>query len=298
MRSMPLLNPSEAGAHAKMEVNTGIQKNGGNWSSISTYYLNANFRISRTVDIQTETILYDSLSGEEDSTEKTREPRARFSTPFHVMGITLLGDKEGTFLSRTGVYGLYAWHTRIRPAVFLSAGIALGIKNYAVDETYVTGGGSAYSPDGNIGVSLYSDRYRLGISANQIFHGKLAPIREVTRLIPHLNLTGSRTWHLNRSLVLKPSLLLRIAPKHAPEATFYLGTLVQRILSVTAGYSYQKGMTYIIGLEKVRIENHYFKVAFSYYFPMGNRPQLRINTYEITLNYFLKPNHNRDEGIF
>lgn len=301
MRSLPLINPAVAGSYSKAELNTGVQRQGGNWSNINTYYFNANFRLTKDLKqahqqtkIPSEETYDDSLTIEEDTTEEF----SSLPNSYHVAGVTLIGDKEGEFLNRTGLYALYAWHTRIRPSVYLSAGAMVGFKNYSVNENYVNGGGSSFAPDGNIGLYLYGNRFNLGVSANQIFNGKLAPLREVTRLIPHLNVMGSRTWQISRYFAFKPSVLFRIAPQYTSDATFYLGAMLQNILSVTAGYKYKKGGTAIVGLEKIRIGNSCIKAAFSYYFPMGNVHQLNINTYEITLNYFLKPNPGTHGIIF
>lgn len=313
MRSAPLINPAIAGSFARIEVNTGVQRQGGNWSNISTYYLNANFRLTRdrglkatapkTEDTETENTeeQEDSISLEEEETSALPPPDTTpdpFPNNFHVAGLSLIGDKEGAFLNRTGIYGLYSWHTRVGKYTFLSAGAAIGVKNYSVDENYVNGGGSSYAPDGNVGLFLYSPRYSIGVAVNQIFNGKLKPIREVSRLVPHVNITGSRTWQINRYFALKPSVLVRIAPDYNPDINLYISTLLQNIVSATAGYKYQRGMTCIVGLEKIRIGDSYFKAAFSYYFPVGNNGQLNINTYEITLNYFLKPNRNVHDIVF
>lgn len=309
MRSAPLINPAIAGSFARVEVNTGVQRQGGNWSNISTYYLNANFRLTRdrvlkqpvsedqtATEPESENVeeQEDSISLEEETSalpppDTSQDP---FPNNFHVAGLSLVGDKEGAFLNRTGIYGLYSWHTRVGKRTFLSAGATIGVKNYSVDDNYVNGGGSSYAPDGNVGLFLYSNKYSVGLSVNQIFNGKLKPIREVSRLVPHLNITGSRTWQINRYFAVKPSLLVRIAPEYNPDINLYISTMLQNIISATAGYKYQRGMTCIVGLEKIRIGDSYFKAAFSYYFPVGNNRQLNINTYEITLNYFLRPNRN------
>jgi type IX secretion system PorP/SprF family membrane protein len=299
MRSSPLINPASAGSYSKMEVNTGTQRQGGNWNNIGTYYFNANIRLTKDrpvalMESEDEHTESDTLSQIDASEEFSQA----LPNSYHVAGFTLTNDKEGTFLNRTGIYGLYAWHTRISPAVLLSAGASIGVKNYSVDENYVNGGGSSFAPDGTIGVWLYNYNYNFGISVNQLFNSKLTPLHEVTRLVPNINITGSRTWNVNRFLSLKPSLLVRIAPQYAPDVNIYVGGLMQNVLSATIGYKYKRGGTAIIGLEKIRIGDSYFKMAFSYYFPIGSINQININTYEISLNYFLKPNRKSRNVIF
>ncbi len=307
MRSYSLLNPASAGSQARAEINTGVQRNGGNWSNIGTYFFNANIRltpdkitvplseINENEEEEEEETITDTTAYTDDYTIETTQEGPPLPNNFHVGGLSLIGDQEGAFLNRTGVYALYAWHTRISPTVFLSAGVSAGVKNYSVDDSYVYGGGSSFAPDGNIGLYLYTSKYNLGISANQIFNSKLTPLREASRLVPHLNVQTSRVFELNRFLLLKPSLLVRVAPDFPVDLNGYVGALIQNVLSATVGYKFQRGMIAMVGFEKIRLGDHYLKAAFSYYLPVGNNNQLNINTYEVTLNYFLKP-HSRTYG--
>jgi hypothetical protein len=304
MRSYPLINPASAGAYSSMEVNTGVQRHGSSWSNISSYYLNANIRLGRTVREEVRQVLSEEEEWEEEPIyeDSLLEDEAKEKRPpverFHVAGITLTGDKEGSFLRKTGIYGVYAWHTRLTRNVCVSAGASVGFKNYSVSSSYVYGGGSAYAPDASVGLWVYDNHYHFGISASQIFGGRLQPFREITRLQPHLNLTAARRWDINRHFSVKPTVMVLLAESNRPAVNLMLGAMLQELVSATIGYTVGRGLICIVGLERLNVGTNSFKAGFSYRIPAGSYSYVNIHTYEITLNYFMKAGRNRTSTLF
>ena len=300
MRTYAMINPASNGSYAKTEVSVGNQRHGANWSNINTFYFNGCIRLSKdrktAVKANVPNFEEDTLSEYEEE-EDTVMQYSDLSNNYHVAGINLTGDKEGTFLNRTGVYAIYAWHTHLSERLMLSAGTSLGVKNYSVGDNYINGGGSAFAPDGSIGLWLYNADFHFGASANQLFNGKLKPIGETTVLTRQYNITAGKLIPLNHFLSIKPSFLVSVAKQNPVSANITIGSLWQDVFSATINYKFKNGLTYLIGLEKVRIGDSYVKMMFSYYVPVGQFHQLNINTYEITLNYFFKQN-SREHVIF
>jgi type IX secretion system PorP/SprF family membrane protein len=299
MRAYPMINPASSGSLSKLEINAGNQRHGGNWSNINTFYFNANIRLTKDLKIENNKNEKPVDEYSENTDTIVSYPKVFYKAvpnSYHVAGLNLIGDKEGVFLNRNGIYGLYAWHTHLKENMILSGGVALGIKNYSISDNYVTGGGSSFAPDGNVGVWLYDYNYHLGFSVNQIFNSKLKPLNETTVLIPQYNFTAGRSWEVSHALVLKPSVLIGVASQTPVNANVTLGSLWQNIASLTLNYNYKKGVTTMIGIEKIKIGENVIKAMFSYYFPVGRSNQININNYEITLNYYLRP--NKEHTIF
>lgn len=99
----------------------------------------------------------------------------------HSIGGMLNGQKAGS-LSRTAVYGSYAYHLPIDSKHFLSIGIMAGALQYSLISSYgvnqqaddpAISNFNVIKPDASIGAWFYSHDYFAGISTAQIFNNKI-----------------------------------------------------------------------------------------------------------------------------
>jgi type IX secretion system PorP/SprF family membrane protein len=284
MRAYPQINPASSGDNYHIEIYTGNQRHGQNWSNIHTFYLNANMRFYRRM--KAENVLDTYQEEEEDSDRQEEETTSLAPVRFHVAGINITSDKEGSYFNRSGLYGMYAWHSKITQRAFISGGFSLGIKNISISENYIYGSKSGFAPDGNIGIWLYDYDYHIGISAGQIFNSKIQPLYETTRLLPNYNITAGKSFAINSFVSLKPSFLIRVSNQYPADIDLSLGSLWQKLISGTVNYRHKKGMAAMLGIERITIGENNFRAMISYNVPFIKSNQINNYTYEITLNYF------------
>lgn len=284
MRAYPQINPASSGANSQIEIYTGNQRHGQSWSNIHTFYLNAAMRFYKRT--KAEHVLDTYQEEEEDFDGQNEETTSLAPVRFHVAGINITSDKEGSYFNRNGLYGMYAWHSKISQRAFISGGISIGIKNIAISENYIYGSKSGFAPDGNIGIWLYDYDYHIGISAGQVFNSKIQPLYEITRLLPHVNFTAGKSFAINPFVSLKPSFLIRFSSQYPPDIDLSLGSLWQKLISGTINYRHKKGVAAMIGIERISIGENNFRAMISYNVPFIKSSQINNYTYEITLNYF------------
>lgn len=256
-----IINPAAAGAYADVELAMGNQRLLGNFSNISTYYLNANLRLPR---------------------KNIYRP-----TPFSVVGLYVYNDREGKYLNRTRFYASYVWHANISRKMMMSGGFYVGAMNYSVKGTALSGSGSDFAPDGIIGFRLYNEAFHFGVSYNQIFNSQIQPLMEVANLPPFLNFTGGFNYFVHHSLIIQPVYSV-LAPVN--------GDKLLADLSVIAAY--KRNLRFILGVHNnnkfitsVEFRNlmdleHGLNVALTYSFPLVNTG-LTTNFIELGVSFHL-----------
>lgn len=182
--SFSIINPAAGGAYADYEMAMGNQRLLGNFSKVSSYYLNANMRLAKNKSYR--------------------------NTPFSVLGLYLYNDREGKYLNRTRIYATYVWHSNISRKIMVSGGFHLGGMNYSVKGTALSGDGSDFTPDGVIGFRIYNEAFHFGISYNQIFNSEIQPLEEVANLTPFVNVSGGFSYYIHHSLSLQPAYSVRV----------------------------------------------------------------------------------------
>lgn len=123
---------------------------------------------------------------------------------------------------RVGAQGLYAYHLQVTPNTKLSLGLSFGLTQFVLDGSQITlreGGDRALTgammselkPDANFGALWYNDKFRLGVSANQIMNNELDlfPGDGESRMAVHYFLTGSYKFDLSDDFQLEPAVLVK-----------------------------------------------------------------------------------------
>jgi type IX secretion system PorP/SprF family membrane protein len=254
-----IINPASCGSKSDIEFELGRQGHGGIWKNVSTTYASGSFRIA-------------------PSTKKNN---------FHVIGLTFLGDKEGVYLNRSRIYLNYGWHTHLTKRLSVGAAASMGFFSYLVSGSNANATGGAAAPDGSLGLWLYSQRCYLGVSASQLFNSEVTPLQETTRLPRHYNVTGGYSIRMSQWLAVVPKMVVRYTPDYPLDIDVAVTSVVNNIVSGGINYRYDKGIVYMVGLERLRIKKGNFKVTFSYTMPAG-RLLNNIQTYELALNYDYK----------
>jgi type IX secretion system PorP/SprF family membrane protein len=263
--SYPLLNPSAIGSLSKIELSFGNKRLLGNFSNISTYYFNANLRIS---------------------------PKKGINKPFSALGVLFYNDREGKYLNRSRFYLIYAWHGNLSQKIKFSGGFQIGGFNYAVKGTPLSGDGSDLKPDAAVGLQIYNSNFHVGISVNQVFNSKVQPLEEITILAPYLNITGDWKYKISEPLLFVPNFAVFI-PLSAYEKNankvlvdFNLNLTINQILFVSAGLHNNDMINISAGLGDILSSEKKLNIQLTYTFPFAKRTNLNTGFLEIGLGYF------------
>lgn len=254
------LNPAAAGWQGDLEAFLSNQRQGGSWSGVNTYYLNANIKLPGA------SLKQDGLK--------------------NVLGIRVHSDREGDFINRNRAYGLYAYHTRLNRKLNAAGALSLGMMNYFIQGTAITGSSSVTGLDADAGLWFYSDDYYLGLSGNQLFNTELQPFTEITRLKRYYHMMGGYTYQLLDYIAMRGTLLVRLIENNQWDGDAGLLVIVDQFYAAGANFQYKRGLTFMAGTERLKLEYGQVTAMLSYSLPFAST-LLNITTYEICLVYYL-----------
>jgi type IX secretion system PorP/SprF family membrane protein len=153
---------------------------------------------------------------------------------------------------RVGAQGAYAYHIQVTEGTKLSLGLSFGLTQFVLDGSQITlreGGDRALTgammselkPDANFGVLWYSDKFRLGLSANQILNNELDlfPGDGESRMAVHYFLTGAYTFDIGADFQLEPAVLVKYVDPINPQTDVSLRAIYKKKLWL--GGSYRAG---------------------------------------------------------
>lgn len=177
--------------------------------------------------------------------------RAKRPDRFHSVGIQAVNSRDGEFFSRSRLYGRYSWRTGLSPKASLSAGIAIGIVNYAFRPSQASPGGSSVVTDGNAGLWYLRSRTKIGLSMQQMLEQKLRPINQEFRLNRFYNFNISNLFPLGPYLNLTTHIYTRLQ-KQEPVTLDLAGILeIQQRLEAGFNYRHLRGVAFMAGIKRI-----------------------------------------------
>ncbi len=220
--------------------------------------------------------------------------------PHHGLGFTMLNDRTGP-LNRFSVAATYAYHVGISERTSLSAGISAGVQNMTLNasklvfnnpiDPAVAGSGylNKLRPDVTAGLWMYSSRYFLGLSAQNIMPSKLSfaedtlKVTSSGKLVPHLFLQGGYRMFLNDDISLLPSATIRYI--NPMPIGIDVNAKVQYQDLVWAGLSYrlQDGFAGMLGVNV----SSTFNVGYSYDYTTSRLNTVSRGSHEIVVGFLL-----------
>lgn len=204
----------------------------------------------------------------------------------HTMGITLSSEREGEFIQRNYIYGLYSLPITIGKKLTVVGGVSLGLASYSLTGTSVVAGGTATGPDGKIGISVYTRAFSAGIASGGIFNTELQPLYEKNVLqryyVSHLrgNVSPHPDWKFSGIGIFRFSTIQR---------ELFLGTRFHYRKIFEGGFSikYNTSLSYLIGLPVLKLSaksNLALFVSYSSVFKKAFYGNSDI--FEVNIGYF------------
>jgi len=116
---------------------------------------------------------------------------------YHFIGLQASSSKLGQYIAKNRLQFRYSWYTQISKRAALSAGISLGFINYSFQSSQGGTGGSAFGPDGMLGLHYIRQNTIIGFSVQQIFAPVLVPINQSFQLNRLFNVDVSQRFRVS-----------------------------------------------------------------------------------------------------
>jgi type IX secretion system PorP/SprF family membrane protein len=220
--------------------------------------------------------------------------------PHHGVGFTVLNDRTGP-LNRFAAFGSYAYHLPISNRTTLSAGFSAGITNLSLDASKLNFGGTVLDPavanstlintikpDISAGLWLYSAKYFVGVSVQQIVPQQVAFSDNTVylqrgKLVPHIFMSAGYRMQLGDDFSLLPSVLVRYINPLPIGFDVNAKLQYQDLLWFGASYRYQDGFAAMAGMNINRSIN----IGYSYDLQTSSLNTVSRGTHEIMIGFLL-----------
>lgn len=287
-RNQLLVNPAAAGAYDFLDVTIGGRyqwmgfgnnETQGNISPRTAYLYAANV-------LKNEKVRYNPAL--RISNGPIRNPDKGTGKLKHALGLQAVADSYGAF-QNLQIAGMYAIHIPLSRKVNMSFGAKLGLSNHSFlpenaqvlnsgDQAYdnfISNGTSRWFMDLGAGFYVYSNKFFLGVSSDQLTTDLVSLGTGTTNFMPemHFTATGGYKFDLNDDWTLQPSAIVKLMP---PAPISLDGTLqVEYKEWLWFGTSYRYNMSRIgtstnalTGMLGANISQR-FKIGYSYDYSLG-----------------------------
>jgi len=213
--------------------------------------------------------------------------------PNMALGGLITNDRSG-LLQRTSFYGSYSYHLKITAKVNLGFGVSLGAVQYNVkiydarpydtdDEFLKDNTLNANAFDANGGFYLYSKRFFLGASSQQLANGKIRWSNTTGKLTPHLYAYTGYNFVLDKKKewVVQPSALVRLNSPAPYQLEFNLKTIYKDQYWIGGSLRLNSTASFLIGCNIDRR----FGVAYAYDYSITDLQKYSNGSHEVILSY-------------
>ncbi len=187
-------------------------------------------------------------------------------------GGTLFTDAVGP-TRRVGALGTYAYHLQTSDKTKLSMGLSFGFTQFSIDGSRITlreqgdpaaipGMQQEFKPDASFGLLWYSDKWHVGLSANQLLNNKLDffPGDRDGRMAVHYFLTGAYKFDVNSDFQVEPAILVKYVEPALPSIDVSARVIFKGNLWLGAAYRSQDAATVYAGYDIM----DYLTIGYAY----------------------------------
>ncbi|SEL50645.1 PorP/SprF family type IX secretion system membrane protein [Parapedobacter koreensis] len=288
-----LANPAVAGIERYVDVKLGARSQ---WQGVEgapqTAYLSAHMPIGAN-RIQDGATSFSEGGHNPYGRNFSRHYRA--SEPHHGAGVVLQHDRAGQF-TRTDALLAYAYHLRIAETINLAAGVNAGVSQVRLDIAGINTGvpgdpalanyaDSRLTPDLGFGLWLYSARFFVGLSAQQLLGNPLAFSNNAQQIggYQQLFLMAGYKLHVSSDMAVVPSVLLKRTAGMPMVGDYNVKLAFRDRLWLGGGYRNHESFSAMAGFNISAL----FNLSYSYDFSTGPVRTLAHGSHEIVLGILL-----------
>lgn len=225
------------------------------------------------------------------------------AAPHHGVGMQVLQDVTGP-LSRSAIYGTYAYHLGLGVRTSIAAGFGVGATRLSLNvnklqfdqanDPAVTQNSiiDRWKPDINAGLYLYSANYFVGLSAQQILPQRLEfrenkLRKEDGKLIPHLFATAGYRLLLGEDFNLTPSLMVKYLNPLPVQVEANAKLQYRDAAWIGASFRTKDGYAAMVGFNV----GSKFNFGYSYDYTTSRLNAFSRGTHEILIGFLINNNY-------
>ncbi|MFT5666409.1 MAG: type IX secretion system PorP/SprF family membrane protein [Vicingaceae bacterium] len=291
-----IVNPAAAGNMEYLDAAIGYRRQ---WAGIkeapSTFYGTAHTVLNRPK--RTEVSSLRGTSSAIQSTDIEVKKRARLK---HAAGVMLNTSEFGAF-KKSEFAATYALHLPITREVSLSFGLSAGLNNFGFDESktqVIESNDPIYNSyfigqnqnlfNVNSGVYLYSDRFFVGYSANQILQNKLElselkSAGDVTAISMHHFIMAGYNYDLNNDVRITPSILAKKLKSNPLSIDFSATVTYRQAMYVGLTYRTTDAISIMGGYQF----SHLLRAGYAYDYTLSELREVSSGSHEVFIGFTL-----------
>ena len=222
----------------------------------------------------------------------------------HAVGLQVIADEYGAFRN-LAFSGTYAIHVPMNDKINLSLGARIGMSNHSfltekatllstmtggmVDNSYdnfVANGFSRMFMDVSSGLYLYSEKFFVGVSANQLTQDFVSFGSGTTNFNPvmHFDLTAGMYFNLNENLTLMPAVVAKYMAPAPPALQLNMQMEYKKWLWFGVGYRHTDAIIAMVG---GNISDR-FKLGYSFDYSTSRFNSFTSGGHEIVLGFMIR----------
>ena len=290
-----LTNPAISGIENYIDVKTGHRTQ---WTGLDGAPITNYFSIHAPLGKE---FLFDnanSFDGQENNPmNRSYTQYYMAAAPHHGIGLQGVIDKAGP-ISRLDLNATYAYHLGISSKVNISLGVAAGISKVTLnmdkvslgddlDPAVVAGENERLIPELSAGIWVYSARYFIGLSAQQLLGQTFSFTNDKqykeTRAVPHFYFTTGYKVFLGEDFAMIPSVMIKKVSSTPMSYDTNLKLAFRNNLWVGGSYRHGDALAALVGFNL----SHLFNLSYSYDFTTSNLGDVSNGTHEIVLGFLL-----------
>jgi type IX secretion system PorP/SprF family membrane protein len=302
-RNQAMINPGATGAYDFLDVTAGGRHQWlgfnndvqGNVAPRTTYLNVANvLKFNKTTYNPAARVSSGPIVKPEVGTGKLK----------HAVGLQVIADEYGAFRNLS-FSGAYAIHVPMNDKVNLSLGARVGMSNQtflsnkaqvlssmtggmadASYDNFVANGFSRMFLDVSSGLYLYSEKFFVGVSANQLTRDFVSFGSGITNFTPvmHFDVTAGMYFDLNENLTLMPSILAKYMAPAPPAVQLNMQLEYKKWLWFGLGYRNTDAIIAMVGANV----SERFKLGYSYDYSVSRFNNFTVGGHELVLGFMIR----------
>ena len=291
-----IVNPAAAGNMEYLDAAMGYRRQ---WAGIkeapSTFYGTAHTVLNRPKRTEVSSLRGTSSAIQAIGSEVKKRVRLK-----HAAGVMLNTSEFGAF-KKSEISATYALHFPITREIRLSFGLSAGLNNFGFDESktqVIEANDPIYNSyfigqnqnlfNVNSGAYLYSDRFFVGYSANQILQNKLElselkSAGDVAAISMHHFIMAGYNYDLNNNVRITPSILAKKLKSNPLSIDFSATVTYRQAMYVGLTYRTTDAISIIGGYQF----SHLLRAGYSYDYTLSELREASSGSHEVFIGFTL-----------
>ena len=295
-----LINPAVTGVESYWDIKSGFRSQ---WTGLQgapqTTYLTLSVPLGKTF---TENDYSQMIRNTDNPIGRNDALSYSASADHHGVGLSLVSDKTGQ-IRQTHIDATYAYHLKLNDVTNFSAGASFGINSINLNTSQITlvnpldpaiygGNSNQIQPEAALGVWLYSARYFIGASAQQLLPSTISfnnvSVLNQGKTYAQYFFTAGYKLFVSDDVTALPSVVFKPFDKgplsfdanikFAFKDVFWVGGSYRKDDAASASFGFNLG--------------GYMSLGYSYDYTTSPLNNVSNGTHEIMLGLFLKNNYN------